>query len=194
MATKTKDNDVDAEVERLVDEAQNPTGGNVATVEYDDPEVDEYETILPDYEDAIENAYVVAGGAVPKAELIGVPFAIYDFTFRQGNLYVDVNDKGKTMVYAAGGIPDRETGEIVLTGNKLEFVVVRAVTAPGHLRKPVTDDESEHIVFVDGGTGIYKSLRQLFDARGVVKVKCKRGLRVSSYTGPHGGESETYYL
>lgn len=164
---------------------------------------DVQESILPEYEDAIENAYVVAGAAVPKDELLNVPFAIYDYDFRQGNIFVDTFDHDKEMTYAFGGIPDRETGEMIESGNKREFVIVRAVTAPGHLRKPnqpgFGDAESEHVVFVDGGTGIYKSLREFHDARvrkgmGKGMIRCRRGLRVSTYTGPQGSDSETWYL
>lgn len=164
-----------------------------------------YEAILPDYEDIVEDAYEVSGGTVAKADLIGVPFAIYAFEFRQGKLLVDADDPTVLMQYVNGGIPLREDwtdsdgvmhskGEIVTAGNRLEFVVVRAVTAPGRLRKPKTDDESEHVVFADGGTGIYHSLRDLFNKRGVVRIKCKRGLRVSEYQGRHGGDSTTWYL
>lgn len=182
-----------ARIDRVVDEANNPTPSNIA--EYSDAG---YEAILPDYEDVVDAAYEVSVGAVPKSELVNVPFGIYQYEFRQGNLFVDADDPSVEMEYARGGIMDRITRLIVSRGNKLEFVVVHAVTAPGSLRKPeqpgYLDAESEHVVFVDGGTGIYKSLRELYDKRGVVRIKSKRGLRASSYTGPHGGPSTTYYL
>lgn len=173
---------------------------------YEDPG---YESILPDYEDVIEDSYEVSGGTVPKSELIGVPLAIYDYVFRQGRLFVDTDDPLVLMQYVKGGIPLREDwvdpdgvahhrGETVERGNRLEFVVVRAVTAPGILRKPgmpgYPDAESEHVIFADGGTGIYQQLRDLYNKRGVVRIRCKRGLRMSEYQGPHGGASTTWYL
>lgn len=168
-----------------------------------------YEAILPDYEDVVEDAYEVSGGTVDKAELVNVPFAIYSYEFRQGKLLVDKDDPTVLMEYVKGGIPLREDwtdadgvmhskGELVAVGNRLEFVIVRAVTAPGTMRKTnqpgYPDAESEHIIFADGGTGIYHSLRDLYNKRGIVRIKCKRGLRFSAYEGKHGGDSITWYL
>ena len=201
MASKTTTADPTINLDDIVAE---PAPANIQPA-YDDSG---YEDILPDWED-FDDAAELVGGQVDKDDLVNVPFGIYSFEFRQGKLLVDPDDPTVLMEYVKGGIPLREDwtdpdgvqhsrGEFVQFGNKLEFVIVRAVTAPGNLRKPrqpgYPDAESEHVIFTDGGTGIYQSLRDLYNRRGVTRIKCKRGLRFSEYTGPHGGDSRTWYL
>lgn len=181
----------------LDDLVAEPGEANIQPATYDDEDA---MLSLPEYDDLLEEGDYYNTGAiqVDKDELVNVPFMIYDFSFHQGKLLVDSNDASVTMEYVEGGIRDRDTKEIVSEGNRLEFVVVRAVTAPGSKRRAdqpgYGDAESEHVVFADGSSGIYATLKKLYNARGVVKIRCKRGLRVSEYVGPHGGDSKTYYL
>ncbi len=188
--TKTRTSD---DLDDLTREAATSNIEPSRSAMYDD---DDAETILPEYDDLLEEGdyYSIGTVQVAKEELVGVPFVIYDYSFHQGKLLVDSTDASVTMKYVEGGIKDRDTKEIVAEGNRLEFVVVRAVTAPGSKRRPPDESESEHVVFADGSTGIYEHLRKLYNARGVVKIRCKRGLRVSEYEGPHGGPSKTFYL
>jgi len=148
-------------------------------IELIDPEVGtlaevEEDVILPTYAEAEVDAAAITGSLIDKSDLIGKAFVIYDYDFMPGKIK---NPDGELLMHFDG--VEREFRE---------FVVVRIVTAPD------ANGESEYLVFTDGGTGVYKSLRNLADKHGVRRVKCRRGLRVSRYEGPQGGDSETYYL
>ncbi len=180
MVTKPQSStvyDQDADVE-AIRQAANPTPGDLPVV-MDDEEtgegkVNDDEFILPSYEEALEGSAAVAGSLIDKSELVGRPFVIYDFDFQPGKI---VLEGGELMTHFDG--VDR---------NVREFVICRIVTAPA------TGKPSEYLVFTDGSTGVYAALRKLADRHGIRRVRCARGLRVSRYAGPQGGESETYYL
>lgn len=208
--TDVADATIVEEIEDAIDRAENPADANVVVIDVDGEIISEDAT-LPEYEDAIAGAYAVAESLIDKHDLIGIPFVIYAWEFRVGDTAVEMMWQGEGK--ARKEVPNLEasvdyfiphdkidelTGEVIETvtsGPFREFAIVRIVTAPGHLRRPQNEEMSEHLVFTDGGTGIYQRLGELWQKTGgPVRVNCRRGLRVSEYKGPHGGDSETFYL
>jgi hypothetical protein len=175
-ADTATDSDID-KVRQMVSDAESEST-DLPVLPDDRIETDADNTILPTYEEALEGSAAVAAS-------LGVEFVIYDFEFRAGHIKVNPHDPGETCEWHDG-----------TAHTEREFVVCRIVTAPRveTVGTEMVRHESEYLAFVDGSTGVYANLVKLWQRHGIQKVRCRKGLRVSEYPGPQGGDSKTYYL
>lgn len=129
------------------------------------------------FEDAFAAAERVHGQVVDASDEMGDGFITVSKDSLIGKPFIILN-----VMFPES---DREDAD----GQKLHFAVVRAVT-----------EDNDKVVFSDGGTGIYKTLRDYCNEKNVTGgMIVKGGLRVSEYQykDPRTGRKQpakTYYL
>lgn len=110
------------------------------------------------WEELTRDAHEVFGADLEKgAQLIGVPFCLVQVTFRPGL----VNAKtGELMFYAS-------LDAIVAP---LDVIKRRLARIPEENQEYAQDMAGEHVVFNEGGTGVYRQVIAYLESQGRIKI------------------------